>query len=46
MSKGNNGGTPLQIASSNGFLNVVQYLVSKNADVNSKNESTDKLFIG
>ena len=46
MSKGNNGGTPLQIATSNGFLNIVQYLVSKNADVNSKNESTDKLFIG
>ena len=37
--------TPLHLASQNGHLDVVEYLVNRNADVNAKTKDVKFLFL-
>jgi len=37
--------TPLHLASQNGHLNIVEYLVNRNADVNAKTKDFEFLFL-
>ena len=37
--------TPLHLASQNGHLNIVEYLVNRNADVNAKTKDVEFLYL-